>query len=179
MISIGGFQDPSQLVAPSFDPWNNGMQIWDMTDLYWTEAYNSGAAPYQSPILVTEYYNSNSRYPTSWVDPRLQNIFHRPNATTSGSHNSNARAIAGGVVGGMAAFCIIVGLVFCYVKRKQGQRYPHASTARPPPSPPPSHPRFEMLATGKGAPTELDVHINPQELLGQENYRHELDSGTL
>lgn len=138
MISIGGAPWAANDPLPWSDPWGNRMQIPDMTDLVWTDYYNASAAAYQTPDLVKEYYASNSRYPQSWVDPKLAEIFKEPNATTSTStstgEKSNTREIASGVIGGIAVLSAIVGFAFWFTKRMQNRRYSPASTTSTEPS---------------------------------------------
>lgn len=196
MISIGGVRDPGSglietvVPPPPFDPWTNGMQILDMSDLSWTEDYNPSAAPYQSPDVIAAFYDSNDRYPASWVDSGLQAIFQQnrsrststpsgsspsttlPSDTLSGSQGvnkngkSHANVIAGGVVGGIVLLCIVAGLAFWYMRRKRNRHLPD------------SLPSMEHLTTGKGEPLELHVREDPQEL-GQEYLRHELGSSRM
>jgi len=177
MVSIGGLPDFVVENATWIDPWGSGMQVLDMTELSWSENYDSSAAAYEPPSVVTRYYEENSRYPVPWVDPSLQAIFNQPNSTTtpgSGS-KSNTGAIAGGVVGGVVLACLISGLVFWCVKRQRRQRYTLASTAPPPPSLPPAQGQFEMESTDRKVPMELDGKGNPMELAGQGRPRHELE----
>ena len=152
MVSIGGMPDFVIENSTWIDPWGSGMQVLDMTELSWSENYDSSAAAYEPPSVVTQYYRENSRYPVSWVDPTLQAIFSQPNSTiTPGSGSkSNTGAIAGGVIGGVLA-CLTSGLVFWCVKRQKRQRFTLASTAPPPPSPPAGG-RFEMESTDRRVP---------------------------
>ena len=186
MVSIGGMPDFVMENSTWIDPWDSGMQVLDMTELSWSENYDSSAAAYEPPSVVMQYYEENSRYPVSWVDPMLQAIFSQPNSTitpgsgyksnttTSGSRSKiNTGAIAGGAIGGVLA-CLTSGLVFWCVKRQKRQRYTLASTAPPPPSPP-AQGRFEMESTDREVPMELDGMGNPMELAGQGRPGHELE----
>ncbi|KUJ15175.1 uncharacterized protein LY89DRAFT_783377 [Mollisia scopiformis] len=179
MISIGGYQDPMTLQDQPTDVWANGMGIFDMTDLTWTEAYDSSAAAYQPSTLVTQYYSGSGRYPASWVDPKLADIFEKSTssstATPSTSHTStpnpkksNAGVIAGGTVGGVAVLAFIIGLVVWYTRRKRNFRSHELGAYQPPP---------EVGSRGKEA-SELDVGNTTSELSGAERQRHELDVET-
>jgi hypothetical protein len=120
MISIGGVRG-SGATWPDWD----GLYILNMTKLAWTDTYILGVAAYQPPTLVIEHYRSNNRYPT-WEDTKLGRIFHdngqavpfsspSPSfspANSSSSCKSNARAIDGGVVGGIAVIIVIRSLLF-------------------------------------------------------------------
>jgi hypothetical protein len=89
MISIGGNQD-----RLTIDPWINGLGIFDMTKLDWTNAYDAAAPAYERSILVSQFYTNNSRYPIEWGDPKLESIFTSPNGTAttnvSGSSSSSS-----------------------------------------------------------------------------------------
>ena len=59
MLSIGGI-DPNDanLGVISKDPIAQGLQVFDLTDMKWTSTYNAGAAPYQSPKVVKDWYDA-------------------------------------------------------------------------------------------------------------------------
>lgn len=64
MIMIGGF-DQDQLVPvypdnwnSSPDPWEQGIGVFDMTELQIKDAYNASASAYVSPDIVAQYLNS-------------------------------------------------------------------------------------------------------------------------
>jgi hypothetical protein len=81
MISIGGTQEVS--LGNQDDPWTNGLGIFDMTTLNWTNAYNAAAPAYERPSLVSQFYANNSRYPIEWDDPELESIFTSPSGTAT------------------------------------------------------------------------------------------------
>ena len=95
MISIGGNQD-----RLTIDPWINGLGIFDMTKLDWTNAYDAAAPAYERPILVSQFYANNSRYPIEWGEPELESIFTSPNGTAttnvSGSGSGSSGSSGGG-----------------------------------------------------------------------------------
>jgi hypothetical protein len=120
MISIGGSQ-----IFNRYEPWPNGLGIFDMTKLDWTNAYDAAAPAYERPTQVSQFYADNSRYPIEWGDPELESIFTSPNGTattnvsgsSSSSSNSNSSGrivndVVGGVIGGIAALAIIASLSF-------------------------------------------------------------------
>jgi hypothetical protein len=139
MLSIGGVYPTQEWqVWPMWtDPWANGLGIFDLTALNWTNAYNHTAASYKPSGLVTSYYSNNSRYP-SWSDSALQTIFESDNGTvsatssptsiptpgntgTSSSTSGQGRtgAIVGGVVGGAVALAIIGAVCFYYMRKRR------------------------------------------------------------
>jgi hypothetical protein len=172
MISIGGIPDEDQLPANWVDPWTNGMQVFDMTDLFWTDAYNASAASYEAPDVVKQYYSTNSRYPVSWVDPKLADIFQTSTTSSRNSsslgpslHKSNTGAIVGGAVGGVAVLGLAAGLLALYLRSKRQQQYTVTPSAYNPSS---DQIVVEADTTEKQAPAELLVDIQEQ--------RHELET---
>lgn len=151
MISIGGAMDPNpQGISntKSIDRWTSGMKILDLTNLTWSDNYDSAAKPYERSKVVNDYYDNNSGYPESWNDPALEAIFKtsrslkvKPSPTTTGStasptgaspststaavadekKSTNTGAIAGGVVGGVVALALI-GLGVFFWRRRQTQK---------------------------------------------------------
>ena len=82
MISIGGTHEISHLNQQD-DPWTNGLGIFDMTILNWTNAYDAAAPAYERPSLVSQFYANNSWYPIEWDDPELESIFKSSNGTAT------------------------------------------------------------------------------------------------
>lgn len=56
MISNGGLEDVSDWQTP--DPWFAGVGIFDMTELMWSDGYDSIAAAYDSPQVVKDWYDN-------------------------------------------------------------------------------------------------------------------------
>ncbi|KAI1075302.1 hypothetical protein F5B20DRAFT_560305 [Whalleya microplaca] len=128
MIMIGGL-DPDQYSTDpqnwqaSTDPWGQGIGVFDMTELKYTDKYDSDAGQYASPYLVQIYYQKNNRFPT-WDDPRLQTIFestHINQSATPGGGNSrrlSTGSIVGIVVSVVGSLALLVGTVFFRSKWK-------------------------------------------------------------
>lgn len=60
MIVVGGLgegdgSDPDWL---SQDPWAQGIAIFDLPTLTWSNAYDPNAAEYQSPQIIQDWYNA-------------------------------------------------------------------------------------------------------------------------
>ncbi len=47
----------------SLDPWNQGLGVFDLSDMEWKEAYNASAASYVTPAVVRSWYAQHGRYP--------------------------------------------------------------------------------------------------------------------
>jgi hypothetical protein len=92
MIVVGGTNPQSN---QPFNVWPNGLGVFDMTSLQWTNAYDVDAKPYDQPDVVKQYYNqryslteihyallaadptfrTSGRYPATWDIPALGTIF--------------------------------------------------------------------------------------------------------
>lgn len=141
MISIGGYATTdNNLGHLSTDRFSQGLGIFDLTAMKWSDSYDANAEPYQTPDVVKAWYRENGSSPAKWDDPALQGFFQKSSATNPGSsagttsetpsptpsesasskpHSSHVGAIAGGVVGGVAAVCLLAGLIFWLLRLKQ------------------------------------------------------------
>ena len=139
MLSIGGL-NPS---ATSFnaalhdtDPFWEGIKVFDLTALQWTNYYNTSAEPYTAPTAVAAHYAAGSRYPSAWSSDDLENLFVKhitesstpvkPSATDSpqpgAPRTTNGQAaVIGGAIGGTAGL-VILGLVLYFLARKRADR---------------------------------------------------------
>jgi hypothetical protein len=95
MLSVGGIQDNAATEWEStIDPWPNGLGIFDMTALNWTDSYDAGAAPYEAGGLVKDFYATNAKFPSAWGNSALEVIFganatSSPSAVSSSSSNTS------------------------------------------------------------------------------------------
>ena len=129
MVSIGGIVNNNSTFT---DPWTNGLGIFDMTELTWGFNYDATAAPYVPSKAVTAYYNSSSRYPSSWANADLKTIFKDTGATTVNGTSSPTGApaarktytgaIVGSVLGGLALIAVLVVCVFFFCMRLGSRR---------------------------------------------------------
>lgn len=61
MLSIGGrdpLDDGQGILSP--DPIKHGLQIFDLTEMKWSDRYDSNAAPYTTPQVVKDWYQKKS-----------------------------------------------------------------------------------------------------------------------
>lgn len=102
---------------------------------------------HEQPPVVKQFYAANSPQPSVWNNPALAAIFAtntiktQPssssvgvNTVASGSsvaHRNHTGAIAGGVVGGLVVFCILLGL-FLFLLRRQRHKQRVDQTPSPP-----------------------------------------------
>ena len=55
------------------DPWPNGMAVFDLSTLDWTESYNHLAEKYRRPSIVQGLYQQSIE--PGWDDPALAAVF--------------------------------------------------------------------------------------------------------
>ncbi|KAL8393536.1 hypothetical protein RB599_005842 [Gaeumannomyces hyphopodioides] len=131
MIAIGGVAGtPTAAYWLQKDVWLNGLKVFDLTSLRWGDEYNADAPPYEAPDMVKDWYakeykgldsiswsgNGNTKALFSSMPAPSQVPKQQGDATPVG-------AIAGGVVGGVAALAAAGALAwFCLRRKKQRQQ---------------------------------------------------------
>ena len=129
MLSIGGYDPTVPNRSAVVDPWPYGLGIFDMTALQWADKYDAAAMPYVQSDQVKTYYSEGSKYPSSWNDPSLKAIFTNSTNTSAttpkigaqtkhAAHQSSAKVIAGGVVGGIGGLTVLLVAAWLCFKRK-------------------------------------------------------------
>lgn len=77
MLSIGGTDGslgfPKSLTNP--DPWKLGLAIFDMTELRWSDRYDSQAQPYESPNVVKQWYAQGELDSVVWTSEEVRALF--------------------------------------------------------------------------------------------------------
>ena len=164
MLSIGGL-DPSaasyEAAENDTDPFWEGMKVFDLTTLRWTNFYNANAAPYLAPGPVAAHYAAGSRYPSTWSSNDLESLFRKPTSNTStpiepspsatpiepspsatpqigtpktgiAKRRNHTAASVGGAVGGIAAFSL-VGFALYLLARKRANDRRHEQADEPDP----------------------------------------------
>ena len=144
MLSIGGVNPlDANGAKTSQDTATHGLQIFDLTEMKWSDRYDANAAPYKTPQVIKEWYQANGTDSVQWQDPTVQQYFLRSlppgspppsNTSDSGSTSSSNHtgAIVGGVIGGIAGICLLAALVFLLLRRrKQRSTPPPPSMAQP------------------------------------------------
>ena len=60
MLSIGGLDSSVDLfdATNQVDTWNQGLGVFDMVELEWTDRYNAEAAPYTLPVPIQDWYSN-------------------------------------------------------------------------------------------------------------------------
>ena len=59
MVVVGGLDSDgwSQTEGTRKDPWAQGLGIFDLPSLTWSDQYDPNAGVYDSPEMVKEFYN--------------------------------------------------------------------------------------------------------------------------
>ncbi|KAJ0308327.1 hypothetical protein COL516b_003596 [Colletotrichum fioriniae] len=180
MLSIGGTDGslgfPKSLTNP--DPWKLGLAIFDMTELRWSDRYDSQAQPYESPNVVKQWYAQGELDSVVWTSEEVRALFSTlaapdnstsdPSPTGESSATSTAQAsqsskpptgtIVGAAVGGVAGLVLVACLaVFLLRRQKRYQAAPQQEAGS-------GH--FEAKGpAGANALHEVHTdHFNPVEL---------------
>lgn len=81
MISIGGAVVYSDTSSDAFlvtggvpDPWDQGLGVFDMTTMQWTDGYDAHAKPYTTPQVIKDWYRNNGLFP-NWDDAKVRTLF--------------------------------------------------------------------------------------------------------
>ncbi|KAF5254883.1 hypothetical protein FANTH_379 [Fusarium anthophilum] len=129
MLSIGGNNWGKNEGWKDKDPWTQGIGILDLPSLTWSSEYDAEAADYESPKVVKDWYQSDDE--VEWDNREVAKLFASMSTTTTRStdgpkfdsppDNSSSTpvgAIAGGVVGGVAAIVALVG-IWLWIRRRK------------------------------------------------------------
>ena len=199
MLSIGGLNPSAanKSARHDTDPFWEGVKVFDLTALQWTNYFNATAAPYVAPSAVAAHYAAGSRYPWKWSSKDLEDLFilpksnsstpFEPSTSTSPQLSNPNRlnytaAVVGGAVGGVAAVALVsVGLYLLARKRaneksrKRKQSNPRPTYKNGEPVP------IESIPEARQAfPLEIDsIQALPHELDSRQNLPHEADSEPL
>ncbi|KAL8836073.1 MAG: hypothetical protein Q9176_006530 [Flavoplaca citrina] len=183
MLSIGG-QDPTNEYNDTFtpDPFSQGLGIFDLTDLRWSERYNADAEPYETPAVVKAWYAANGPSTSTWDSPGVQRLFlgssgavGTASSSTSSEESNSSRtgAIVGGVVGGIAALCLVAGLAWWLRRRKRRTTHGHYKN--------PSQEQTEHQVREdhlQSEMSEMSAQANPFEHEMSDDYRRNEMDGT-
>ena len=93
MLSIGGLNPSAASLSAAVndtDRFWEGIKVFDLTALQWTNYYNSSAAPYTVPTTVAAHYAAGSRYPSVWSSDGLDHLFVKPETEAATPIESSA-----------------------------------------------------------------------------------------
>lgn len=130
MLSIGGL-NPSTvdfLVAQNeTDPFWEGIKVFDMTALEWTNSYNASSAPYVPSGAISDYYAGELKYP-SWSLPEVEDLFVKrppnepnppPTSPRKGLTPDQKDTVIGTVVGVGTCLLCLACLIFIMIRRRR------------------------------------------------------------
>lgn len=142
MITVGGSQEGSWMDTCDWEYRSVG--FYDMSTTEWSPTFTGGAAPYQVPRRITDVIGGNGNGSATLLAPSsgfqnaaLYSLFpnsaNRTSTTSTGtpgpttsslpsSSSSNTGAIAGGVVGGIAAIALVAIGIFLIRRHRNNQR---------------------------------------------------------
>ena len=208
MLSIGGVNPTRSTYQAAYhdpDPFWEGIKIFDMTTLQWTNYFNASAAPYTAPSAIAAHYAASPRYPSRWTSNDLRTLFTmepimnssapaKPSALASPQLDNQTKAnrvatVVGGAAGGVIAILFVsFALVVVLLARKRAKQPPTSRHGD----------RNSIIegmpkASGPAFVYEADMRqiIMPQEAdsgqdfvqeagpAGQQDFAHEADSGLL
>ncbi|KAF2087703.1 hypothetical protein K490DRAFT_73631 [Saccharata proteae CBS 121410] len=113
-----------------------GVAIFDLTTLKWGSAFDADAASYQVPDNIVSVIGGNANGSATMTAPvggfaqaAISTMFEsRPSNSAVPSKHSDAGAIAGGVVGGLAGLALILGVVLFVLHRAKKAKKAKEST---------------------------------------------------
>ncbi|KAL2201689.1 hypothetical protein CC79DRAFT_1402301 [Sarocladium strictum] len=127
------------------DEFANGIAVFDLTKLEWSDGYDANANSYVAPESVRKWYNDGGMNKVEWSSDVVENMFGsvelevdtapspssapKPSDSASedeaddessdSSSSTPTGAIAGGVVGGVAALGLLGTVLFCLRRRRR------------------------------------------------------------
>ncbi|TLD20762.1 hypothetical protein PspLS_08435 [Pyricularia sp. CBS 133598] len=179
MISFGGipeeYQDNTGKPISFGDRWDRSMKILDMTTMEWGDSYNHLAPAYEQPIKIREWYSNSSNLENLPLKADVRSIFsdsidylikNPPNFTPGSRDGPNVAAIAGGVVGGIAAIALVAACIFyfCSYKPKK-KRLAHEQTGLIADNEGTAQSEDDMLKNQQQQLQELEVSKTPHEMV--------------
>ncbi|KAI0850503.1 hypothetical protein F5Y00DRAFT_232389 [Daldinia vernicosa] len=169
MLSYGGVDAGPGLHFQNMtsDPWKQGLGIYDMSEMIWTNSYDVDAADYESPAMVRDWYAQGNMKTMTWDSDELKGLFVNGSSSTYGTMNNSATTedlpknslssaqktgvIVGSTVGGVVVLTAIGAAIFIMRRRRRRRQSSRASSTineyRPEPWPKDS-PRLRSTTPG-------------------------------
>ena len=63
------------LAVDAPDPWPQGLGIFDLSAMQWSDSYDSSASAYVTPQLMKAYIEEHGPYPSTWSDSTVKEVF--------------------------------------------------------------------------------------------------------
>ena len=146
MLSIGGVNPTRSTYQAAYndpDPFWEGIKVFDMTTLQWTNYFNASAAPYTASSAIAAHYAAGPRYPSKRTSDDLKTLFTmgptmnssapaKPSASASPWINNQTKAnrvatVVGGAVGGVTAV-LLVGFALVVLLARKRAKQPRTSS---------------------------------------------------
>ena len=209
MLSIGGLNPSATSLGAAHnetDTFWEGMKIFDLTALQWTNYFNATAAPYTAPGPVAAHYTAGSRYPSTWSSSELKSLFVESTSNSStptqpsasalltqssasalphyGTVNTtNHRAVViGGAVGGVAAVAIVGLALYVFARKRANRKNRKREVSELPPTYKEGEPSYVDGSSEAGQTLSYEVDSQqapPYEVSSGKTFLHEADSGRL
>ncbi|KAL8969878.1 MAG: hypothetical protein Q9183_001787 [Haloplaca sp. 2 TL-2023] len=190
MLSIGGL-NPNRVYNNTIfpDPFKQGLGIFDLTAMQWSDRYDANAEPYVTPQIIKDWYEANGTSPQAWDDPAVRRLFQirtrdntndngkSSNSTTSGSGSSSIGAIVGGVLGGVVAVGLICALLFWFFRWRKSRSVEGGQYATPYSQKQGEYEQYqrsELPDNAKMYPQELPMEHPELPTRGDKLYSHEM-----
>lgn len=133
MLSIGGLNpsfDSFATAQNDTDLFWEGIKVFDLTALEWTNYYNANSPAYTPSKPISDYYGGESQYPT-WSLPAVENLFvgrtpsePSPSPTTHGKGiTPHQKELVGGTVGGVGGLLVSIACVVLFLVRKKRKKH--------------------------------------------------------
>lgn len=133
MLSYGGVDGGPGLRSANItaDPWKQGLGVFNMSEMKWTESYDPNATDYESPAAVRDWYARGGMGTVVWKSDEVKGLFINGSSTTYGSSNSSSTSspqqtssrktggIVGGTVGGVVAVTVLGVAAFLVLRRRR------------------------------------------------------------
>ncbi|KAI5918600.1 hypothetical protein F4810DRAFT_566507 [Camillea tinctor] len=137
-LSVGGVDGEfrNHTSPTTADPWKQGLGIYDMSEMRWTNSFDPDAEDYVSPVVVNEWYAHGGLRNMRWDNDRLRDLFVN-GSTVTGDEGTSADSttnsiptstIVGSAVGGVVGAVAIGAVVLCIIRRRRGQHTEREST---------------------------------------------------
>lgn len=148
MLSWGGLNTadgPGGSMWLDPDDFPQGLGIFDMATLQWTDGYDAGAAAYETHESIRKFYDDGGMDKVNWTSSEVETLFATQASSTppsgGGEDNStggggsgtdsgtSAGVIAGAVVGGVGGLALVGGLMWFLLRKKRKERAMKGSPA--------------------------------------------------
>ena len=75
VVDIVAADTPTNLGYGPPDPWPQGLGIFDLSAMEWSDFFDPSAASYVTPASVKAYIEQNGPLPSAWSNPTVETWF--------------------------------------------------------------------------------------------------------